>query len=309
MGVTYLDVLDQQDVGQRADNFLMRILKGVPRQHIYRILRRGEVRVNGGRVKASYRLQLNDRIRIPPVRTREEMPVKYSDDIRQQLLESVLYEDDDFLIINKPSGVAVHGGSSISAGVIEILRDATGNPRLELVHRLDRGTSGCLAMAKKRSALRLAQEQFRERTVKKIYEVLVAGVWPKATRVVQLKLQRYETSWGERRVRVDSHGQSARTDFAIVEVAGDQASRLQATLHTGRTHQIRVHTSASGHGVLGDDKYSALPAGTVQPEYPRLCLHAKKLHIPMPTDVLKVTAPVSEDIEQVWQALKLAAAD
>ena len=120
MGVTYVDIADQEDVGQRADNYLMRVLKGVPRQRVYRILRRGEVRVNGGRIKASYRLQLNDRIRIPPVRTREEMPVQYSDDIRQSLLEAVLYEDDDFLIINKPSGVAVHGGSSISAGVIEI---------------------------------------------------------------------------------------------------------------------------------------------------------------------------------------------
>ena len=303
MGVTYVDIADQEDVGQRADNYLMRVLKGVPRQRVYRILRRGEVRVNGGRIKASYRLQLNDRIRIPPVRTREEMPVQYSDDIRQSLLEAVLYEDDDFLIINKPSGVAVHGGSSISAGVIEILRDATGNSRLELVHRLDRGTSGCLAMAKKRSALRLAQEQFRARTVKKIYEVFVDGVWPKATSVVQLKLQRYETSWGERRVRVDSHGQSARTDFAIIDVAGNRASRLQATLHTGRTHQIRVHASASGHGILGDDKYPILPEGAKQPEFPRLCLHAKKLHIALASDVLKVAAPVTVDMEQIWQTL------
>lgn len=308
MAVSYVDITDQQDVGQRADNYLMRILKGVPRQHVYRILRRGEVRVNGGRIKASYRLQLHDRIRIPPVRTRQEMPVQYSERTARLLKEAVLFEDEDYMVINKPAGMAVHGGSSISSGVVEILREMTGNRRLELVHRLDRDTSGALALAKKRSALVAAQEQFRARTVKKIYQVFVAGVWPRATRVVQLKLQRYETSWGERRVRVDSHGQTARTDFSILDMAGTRATRLQATLHTGRTHQIRVHASASGHPILGDDKYT--PAADKQDASStnlRLCLHACKLTIPLAHQVLKVSAPVPEDMEQAWLQLKHSA--
>ncbi len=308
MAVSYVDINDQQDVGQRADNYLMRILKGVPRQHVYRILRRGEVRVNGGRIKASYRLQLHDRIRIPPVRTRQEMPVQYSERTARLLKEAVLFEDEDYMVINKPAGMAVHGGSSISSGVVEILREMTGNRRLELVHRLDRDTSGALALAKKRSALVAAQEQFRARTVKKIYQVFVAGVWPRAARVVQLKLQRYETSWGERRVRVDSHGQTARTDFSILDMAGTRATRLQATLHTGRTHQIRVHASASGHPILGDDKYT--PAADKQDASStnlRLCLHACKLTIPLAHQVLKVSAPVPEDMEQAWLQLKHSA--
>ena len=305
MAVSYVDITDQQDVGQRVDNYLMRILKGVPRQHVYRILRRGEVRVNGGRVKASYRLQLHDRIRIPPIRTRQEMPVQYSARTAQELVAAVLYEDEDFIVINKPTGMAVHGGSSIRSGVIEILREVTGNPRLELVHRLDRDTSGCLALAKKRSALVAAQEQFRDRTVKKIYEVFVAGTWPRAVRVVQLKLQRYETSWGERRVRVDSHGKTARTDFSILDSAGDLATRLQATLHTGRTHQIRVHASASGHPIWGDDKYTlAADKQDALMNNLRLCLHARKLSIPLAHGVLKVVAPVADDMEQIWSELK-----
>lgn len=308
MAVSYVDITDQQDVGQRADNYLMRILKGVPRQHVYRILRRGEVRVNGGRVKASYRLQLHDRIRIPPVRTRQEMPVQYSERTARLLKEAVLFEDEDYMVINKPAGMAVHGGSSISSGVVEILREMTGNRRLELVHRLDRDTSGALALAKKRSALVAAQEQFRARTVKKIYQVFVAGVWPRAARVVQLKLQRYETSWGERRVRVDSHGQTARTDFSILDIADTRATRLHATLHTGRTHRIRVHASASGHPILGDNKYT--PAAHKQDASStnlRLCLHACKLTIPLAHQVLKVSAPVPEDMEQAWLQLKHSA--
>lgn len=307
MAVTYVDIADPQDVGQRVDNYLLRVLKGVPRQHVYRLMRRGEVRVNGGRIKASYRLQLNDRLRIPPVRTRQEMPVQYSEDTVQQLTAAVLYEDEDFLVLNKPAGMAVHGGSSISAGVIEILRAARGNPRLELIHRLDRDTSGCLAIAKKRSALTAAQEQFRLRSVKKIYEVFVSGVWPRNLRTVQLKLRRYETSWGERRVRVDSQGKTARTDFSILDVAGVEASRLQATLHTGRTHQIRVHTSANGHAILGDDKYGPRPHKIEQEgSTARLCLHARKLSIPLGHDVLKVIAPVDDEMERFWDTLKSA---
>ena len=314
MGVTYVDIEDPNDVGQRADNFLMRTLKGVPRQHIYRILRKGEVRINGGRVKATYRLKLHDRVRIPPIRTAQQLPVQFSATAAEVLSKAVVFEDERYLVLNKPAGIAVHGGSGISAGVVEILRETMGNPRLELVHRLDRDTSGCLALAKNRQALQLAQLQFRQRRVKKIYELFVLGAWPDKLRTVQARLQRYETSWGERRVRVDSHGQQARTDFAVLERAGDLATHLQASLHTGRTHQIRVHTSANGHPILGDDKY-ALRAGD-RPAEPssgvpveRLCLHASKLTIPLEQDVLRATAPLGEDLQQTWQALKQAAAD
>lgn len=312
MGVTYVDIEDHNDVGQRADNFLMRRLKGVPRQHIYRILRKGEVRVNGGRVKATYRLQLHDRIRIPPVRTAEQLPVQFSATTADLLAGAVLFEDEQYVVLNKPAGIAVHGGSGINAGVVEILRETMGNPRLELVHRLDRDTSGCLALAKNRQALRAAQLQFRQRRVKKIYELFVAGAWPDKLRTVQARLQRYETSWGERRVRVDSNGQQARTDFAVLERAGDLATHLQASLHTGRTHQIRVHTSANGHPILGDDKYNqrsveATPGALASVTVARLCLHASKLSIPLQQGVLRATAPLSEDLLQTWQALKQVA--
>jgi len=314
MGVTYVDIEDHNDVGQRADNFLIRTLKGVPRQHIYRILRKGEVRVNGGRVKAAYRLKLNDRIRIPPIRTAEQLPVQFSAAAAQALAQAIVYEDERYLVLNKPAGIAVHGGSGINAGVVEILRESMGNARLELVHRLDRDTSGCLALAKNRQALQQAQLQFRHRRVKKIYELFVAGPWPDKLRTVQARLQRYETSWGERRVRVDSRGQHARTDFAVLDRAGELATRLQASLHTGRTHQIRVHTSANGHPILGDDKYALraaehLPDALSTVTIERLSLHASKLTIPLDHGVVRAHAPVNEDLVRIWQSLKQAAED
>ena len=304
MPVTYLDISDDNDVGQRLDNFLLRSLKGVPKSLIYRVVRKGEVRVNGGRTKVSYRLQKDDRIRIPPIRTRADTPVRFAEPIAERLQAATLYEDSELLIINKPPGIAVHGGSSVSAGVVEILREVTGNPRLELVHRLDRGTSGVLVMAKKRAALVAAQQAFRDRTVKKIYETFVRGRWRAGDKVVQLKLKRYVTAWGERRVRVDSSGQSARTDFQVLAQAAD-ATWLQAVLHTGRTHQIRVHCAASGHPIVGDDKYAA-PGETPEPGVDRLCLHARRLQLPMAGDVLRVEAPVDEEMRQIWRLLARA---
>ncbi len=300
MPVTYVDIVDENDIGQRIDNYLLRVLKGVPRQHVYRVLRKGEVRVNGGRIRSSYRLQRNDRLRIPPVRTRQEMPVEYSQDALQTLQAATIYEDEAYLILDKPAGMAVHGGSSIRAGIVEIMRDALNLPRLELVHRLDRETSGCLALAKTRTALKTAQAAFRQRQVKKIYEVFVAGAWPERNRTVALKLKRYETAWGERRVRVSQAGQAARTDFAVLDRA-PAATRLQASLHTGRTHQIRVHASASGHPILGDEKYGDGASG------PRLCLHASRLSFPGLDGQIRVSAAVPGDLEAFWQALKTAA--
>ena len=220
MGVTFVDIDDENDVGQRIDNFLMRRLKGVPKQKIYSILRKGEVRVNSGRVKQTYRLKTADRVRIPPVSSRAEAPVQLNDETQQILEASILFEDKDFIAINKPYGFAVHGGSSITSGVVEMLRVLRNLPRIELAHRLDRDTSGCLLLCKKRGVLKEVQAAFRERTVKKKYTLIAQGPWPGKVRAVRDRLLRYETDWGERRVRVDAKGQVARTDFQILEQAG-----------------------------------------------------------------------------------------
>jgi 23S rRNA pseudouridine955/2504/2580 synthase len=300
MGVTFIDIEDENDVGQRIDNFLMRRLKGVPKQKIYSILRKGEVRVNSGRVKQTYRLKAQDRVRIPPVATRAEAPVQLNDETEQLLEASILLEDKDFIAINKPYGFAVHGGSSITSGVVEMLRVIRSQPRIELAHRLDRDTSGCLLLCKKRGVLKEVQAAFRERTVKKKYTLIAQGRWPTKTRTIQDRLLRYETDWGERRVRVDAKGQVARTDFQILE-AGEHATLLQAALHTGRTHQIRVHAQSQGHPILGDTKYG----GASEPkEVARLCLHASRLVVPIGGDKLDVSAPLEPTMASIWTELK-----
>ena len=298
MPVEYVDISDFEDVGQRIDNFLLRSLKGLPRQRVYKILRSGEVRVNGGRIKPSYRLQLEDRIRIPPVTTRSATPVQFADATQEILESAVIYEDDDLIALNKPSGFAVHGGSSIANGVIELIRTMRKAPRLELAHRIDRDTSGCLLICKRRSVLVAVQDAFRQRTVKKKYDLYVGGEWPKSVRTVSLRLQRYETSWGERRVRVSSSGQQARTDFSVVEQK-KQAAHLSASLHTGRTHQIRMHASAQQHPILGDSKYGEVAALNA----PRLCLHASRLVVPLGSDRLDIQAPMHEDMQDFWDSL------
>lgn len=300
MGVTFVDIDDENDVGQRIDNFLMRRLKGVPKHKIYSILRKGEVRVNSGRVKQTYRLKATDRVRIPPVATRAEAPVQLNDETQQILEASILFEDKDVIAINKPHGFAVHGGSSITSGVVELLRVIRGQPRIELAHRLDRDTSGCLLLCKKRSVLKEVQAAFRERTVKKRYTLIAQGQWPNKTRSVQDRLLRYETEWGERRVRVDAKGQIARTDFQILEQV-EQATLLQAALHTGRTHQIRVHAQSQGHPILGDTKYGRA-TGSIEVE--RLCLHASRLVVPLGGDRLDLSAPLEPTMASIWAELK-----
>ena len=303
MSVTFVDIVDENDVGQRIDNFLMRRFKGVPKQKIYAILRKGEVRVNSSRVKQTYRLQLADRIRIPPLVSKAQAPT-HLDNRTQTLLESrILFEDDDFIVINKPHGFAVHGGSSIAAGVVELLRVMRNQPRIELAHRLDRDTSGCLLLCKKRGVLKEVQAAFRARTVKKNYALIVDDSWPKKTRTVQHRLLRYVTDWGERRVRVDAQGQVARTDFHIIDTA-PTATLLQATLHTGRTHQIRVHTQHQGHSILGDTKYGKKQRGYQGDPIERLCLHAVRLVVPVGSDRLDVSAPMEATMGEIWTRLK-----
>jgi 23S rRNA pseudouridine955/2504/2580 synthase len=248
--------VDDGSAGQRIDNFLVRVLKGVPKSHVHRIVRTGEVRVNGGRVGAGTRLSSGDVVRVPPVRTARTAGRPAA---RATFRWQVLFEDDALLALDKPAGIAVHGGSGVAHGLIEQLRAARPETRfLELVHRLDRATSGVLLIAKKRAALVALHEQLREGGFDKRYQVLVRGRWRDAKRVVRLPLQRFSTREGERRVRVETEGQHAETVFRRLQVwphAAPPLALLEAELRTGRTHQIRVHLAHLGYALAGDDKY------------------------------------------------------
>lgn len=258
--------VDAEWAGQRLDNFLMRHLKGVPKTHVYRIIRSGEVRLNRGRTSADARVGAGDLVRVPPVRTAQ---APAGEDARAAPAREfpVLFEDEHLIAIDKPAGVAVHGGSGVDFGVIEQLRRARPQARfLELVHRLDRETSGILLVAKRRSALTRLQEQFRNRSTGKTYLALVAGQWPAARKVVDAPLRKYLIEGGERRVRVttadDPDGMRALTLVRVREQFAPRPGQglpamalLEVTIKTGRTHQIRVHLASSGHGIVGDDKY------------------------------------------------------
>ncbi|MCR9279233.1 MAG: RluA family pseudouridine synthase [Pseudomonadaceae bacterium] len=275
-GVQLIDI-DAELAGQRVDNFVLARLRRVPRSRVYRMLRKGEVRVNGGRVRPTHRLQAGDKVRLPPWQDDSPEPAVAvpSRRLRDLLCESIVFEDAGLLVLDKPAGIAVHGGSGVDLGVIEALRIARDEPNLQLAHRLDRGTSGLLLIARKRSALNLLSAALRDRTVSKHYHVVVRGHWPSRMRRVQKPLLRYETNEGERRVRVDAQGKASRTDFEVISRFGSEATLLRAILHTGRTHQIRVHCLDSGHPVMGDDKY-----GAGKLEHSRLALHAARLTLP-----------------------------
>ena len=279
MSVRYLEISSEEE-GQRLDNYLMRILKGVPRSHVYRIIRGGEVRVNKKRAQASSRLFAGDSIRIPPVRTSQESEsVHVGDKLSQRLIESIIHEDDHLLVINKPAGIAVHGGSGLSLGVIEALRKIrTDLPYLELVHRLDKDTSGCLVLAKKRSVLRAIQALLAARTIKKTYWALVQHPWVgKKTVLVDVALQKNTLQSGERMVRVNSSGKPSETTIKLIENY-QQACWVEATPATGRTHQIRVHSAYLGHPIIGDTKYGGdVLLDGLDPKKKRLYLHARAI--------------------------------
>ena len=297
-------VIDAGQADQRVDNFLLRICKGVPRSHVYRILRSGEVRVNSKRVDATYRLKEGDRVRIPPVR----LATRFRPAARPEEFP-IVHEDEALLIIAKPSGVAVHGGSGVSFGVIESLRAARPQLKfLELVHRLDRETSGLLILAKKRSALTAVHADLREGRMYKRYLVLVHGKWTDARRSVALPLKKYVNKAGERRVSVDrAEGMASRTDFRLERVMGDY-TLLSAELRTGRTHQIRVHLSHLGFPIAGDDKYGDFELNRVlaKQKLGRMFLHATELRLRHPAsgEELRLEAPLPPELAAFLHVLE-----
>lgn len=282
-----------EEAGQRLDNFLFRLIKGVPKTHIYRIIRSGEVRVNKKRADASQKLVEGDVLRIPPVRVAEEVKPVNSEFSKKITLDvDILYEDDSILVVNKPSGLAVHGGSGVSLGLIEAMRAQRPQLKfLELVHRLDRDTSGLLILAKKRSALIHLHEQIREGQTDKRYLLVVHGVIASTARAVALKypLHKYLLPNGERRVKVAVDGQASHTNIRVrVADSGTGCTLVEAQLKTGRTHQIRVHMQTYGHPILGDDKYGDYALDKVlKPK--RLMLHAYRLVFTHPKTEEKMT--------------------
>lgn len=297
--------IDEETAGQRIDNFLLRILKGVPKSHVYRILRSGEVRINSGRAAPDARLATGDVVRVPPVRLADGPPQRPAPSARVASRLPVLFEDEHLLVVNKPAGIAVHGGSGIVQGVIESLRVARPQARfLELVHRLDRDTSGVLVLAKKRAALVDLHAQIRDGAVDKRYLVLVRGKWRDDMRRVQLALHRFTTKDGERRVRVDpGQGQAAATVFRRVATWPRREvplALLEAELLTGRTHQIRVHLAHVGYPVAGDAKYGdyAWNRVLVHEGLRRMFLHARRLAFVHPATAAPVAfeAPLPDEL-------------
>ena len=293
-------IIDDEQAGQRIDNFLRRQLPGLPKGRLYRILRRGEVRVNGGRVRAAYKLISGDEVRIPPARINTGPAAPAAGKVAD-LERHVLFEDKRLLVINKPSGLAVHGGSGVSHGVIELLRAARPELRdLSLVHRLDRETSGCLVLAKRRSALRELHQKFRDGTVAKNYLALVIGDWQQGDQLVDARLLVEHRKHGERHVVVSGAGKPAQTRMRLSRTFG-KYSLLQCQPLTGRTHQIRVHALHLGHPVAGDERYGdpEVNATARKLGLKRLFLHAQSIAFPDDSgNELHFTAPLADDLEK-----------
>jgi 23S rRNA pseudouridine955/2504/2580 synthase len=321
--------IDESSAGQRLDNFLIKLLKGVPKSHVHRVIRSGEVRVNQGRAGADTRLALGDKIRVPPVRTSERAAERRVGGLTHESVPprafNILYEDEHLIAIDKPAGVAVHGGSGISFGVIEQLRRARPDERLlELVHRLDKETSGVLLVARKRSSLIALQDQLRQRDpfVAKTYLALVSGAWPARLKVIDVPLHKYLSAEGERRVRVvGADHEAARRSISLVKVVRRFAAftLLEVTIKTGRTHQIRVHVADAGHPIVGDSKYGdfelnkALARGLGWPgmndtvkRYGGMFLHAARLRVlhPASGEALELAAPLPAECSSLLETLQ-----
>lgn len=299
--VTWFDVTEHQE-GQRIDNFLFSRLKGVPKSRIYRLIREGEVRINKKRVKAETKLNIGDQIRVAPIRYQQadnEAQAPIGDKVAKGLLNRIVYEDEGLIVVNKPSGIAVHGGSGVAYGLIEALRQATGKKYLELIHRIDRDTSGLVMISKKRSTLKALQDDLREHRIQKTYAAIVKGVVTLDTQRIDAPLLRYELANGERRVRIAKEGKPSQTVWKVVE-RFKHATLVHASPLSGRTHQIRVHGLSIGHPLLGDDKYGhQMPFTDLTPK--RLCLHAMRLEIPN-YPVIETSLP--EDMQSVVAQLR-----
>jgi len=301
--VAHVEITEDNN-DQRLDNFLITRLKGVPKSHIYRIVRKGEVRVNKGRVDVKYRLVAGDIVRIPPVRVAERTEESFvTQSLKDALQQGVLFEDDAFLILNKPAGIPVHGGSGINLGVIEGLRLIRPDAHfLELVHRLDRDTSGCLLIAKKRSALRKLHELFRDDQIHKTYLALLSGRWARKKLVVTAPLQKNISKGGERMVVISQSGKEAETLFRRLKLFRD-ATLVEAAPKTGRTHQIRVHAASLGHPIVGDERYGLDEVNKVFKTrgYKRMFLHAETLKFQHPVTglLMTISAPLPSQLENL----------
>ncbi len=297
--VTWFEV-DEYQEGQRIDNFLFSRLKGVPKSRIYRLIREGQVRVNKKRVKAESKLAIGDQIRVAPIFfEQKEDAAPVSDKVAQSLLTRVVYEDEGLLVVNKPSGIAVHGGSGVAYGLIEGLRAATGKKYLELIHRIDRDTSGLVMISKKRSTLKTLQDFLREHKIKKTYAAITKGQVSLDRQLIDQPLHRYELSNGERRVRVSTEGKESKTQWNVQE-RFMHATLVYASPLSGRTHQIRVHGLSIGHPLIGDDKYGH-ETEYRGPKARRLCLHAMRLEIP---GYPVIEAPMPEDMQSLIAQLR-----
>ena len=303
--------IDEDFTGQRIDNFLINKLKGVPKSAVYRILRKGEVRVNKKRVKPVYKLQAGDVVRVPPIKIAERPAQHVPTNLEKvsSLEDAILFEDKSLIVINKPSGMAVHGGSGLSFGLIEALRALRPNEKnLELVHRLDRDTSGCLLVAKRRSVLKSLHEQLREKTMEKNYWALVSGQWDAKVRNVNEPLNKNTLQSGERVVRVDhERGKASHTRFRVLE-RFEHCSLVQASPVTGRTHQIRVHTQCKGHPIACDDKYGdqVFDANMREMGLGRLFLHAREIRFfhPKTETTMAFEAPLDKSLNHCLTKLR-----
>ena len=302
--------IEAEIAGQRLDNYLLSALRGVPRSHVYRLIRSGQVRVNSGRAQPSYRLKAGDRVRIPPVASGSTAAPSVADDGLAWLNERIVYEDERLLVLDKPAGLAVHGGSGVSLGCIEALRALRPQAKeLELAHRLDRSTSGCLLVAKRRSALRTLHALLRESAVDKRYLALVKGRWPQGTTEIDAPLRTRRTAT-EHHVQIDSTGKLARSSFRLIEPLGARASFVEVAIATGRTHQIRVHAAHLGHPVAGDERYGDRQFNGTLAELGlrRMFLHAHSVAFRWPDtgEVFSVSVPLPPELASVLTALEEA---
>jgi 23S rRNA pseudouridine955/2504/2580 synthase len=300
--------IDAENQGQRLDKVLARLLLGVPRSRIFRLIRRGEVRVNGRRAGPEQRLAIGDSVRLPPVREADpQAPRRVPTSLIQTVEQAIIHEDERLLVLAKPAGLAVHGGSGLSFGVIESLRASRPLESLELAHRLDRDTSGLLIVTRRGSALRTLHALLRDGGVQKSYLTLVAGRWNLGHKNIAAPLRTDLRVGGERTVKVDAHGKNALTEFKLIEHYGAKASLIEAIIHTGRTHQIRVHAAYCGHPVLGDDKYGdkALNSEFTRLGLRRMFLHAHSLSFSWPDGgEQSFSAPLPQELRSLLDQLQ-----